>query len=191
MHRLHHLEISYASEIGKAHVGTTMDELCARIGQSPPTVSVAATGKDRLKPKEKIVIDLTEDEEMKDPELARALRNSLKASNKSNASSSTSGSNGKENGRSTPSVDLKGKGRAPPTALPQTVVDALDLDERPLDLSHFCSLASNGEVGEETLLRSLRLDELKEVARAMKVFKPSLTVRNIRVVDCSSVRDAR
>jgi hypothetical protein len=186
VHRLRHLEISYASEIGKNYIASTMDELCARIGPSMPAPAASPSkGKERQNTKDKIVIDLTEEEEHEDPELARALRNSLKAYNNPAGSSSSTTGSGKENVKGSVPLDLKGKGKAKAvngpsgSNLPQTVVDALDLEERPLDLSHFCTLASDGGASEETLLRSLRLDELKEVARAMKVFRPTLTVSQL------------
>lgn len=160
-----------------------MDELCARLVPVDQADVVSSNGKGKGKEKERIEIDLTTEEEEQDPELARALRNSLKAANVLSSAAGTSASQGNKNalaagsGVTNGEARAKARGRATKSSLPQTVVDALDLQERPLDLSHFCSLASSGEVSEETLLRSLRLDELREVARAMKVYRPVLTVR--------------
>lgn len=178
IHRQIHLAESYAGEIGKQNIAATMDELCLRFdGSKQPVDAPSGKGKE----KEKIVIDLTEDEEQDDPELARALRESLKSFNNSSSSSvGVNGKKGKENGVGA-GAGTKGKGKevaggGAGKKLPQAVVDALDMDERPLDLSHFCGAASSGDVGEEKLLRCLKMNELKEVAKAMKVWKNGLTV---------------
>jgi len=179
IHRQTHLAESYAGEIGKDNITATMDEVCLCFdGSKQPTVAPPGKGKE----KEKIVIDLTEDEEHDDPELARALRESLKSFNKGSSSSVGVNGEGKENGVG---ASVKGKGKEVAGGgggggkkLPQAVVDALNMDERPLDLSHFCGAASSGEVGEEKLLRCLKMNELKEVAKAMKVWKTGLTVRS-------------
>lgn len=80
-------------------------------------------------------------------------------------------------------ADLKGKGKAP--ALPPTppgqslsadVVRALSVADTPLDVGWFCAGVDERE-GEERLLRSLQMDEVRDVARGMKCWKAGLTVR--------------
>jgi hypothetical protein len=178
LHRLDQLTTSYAAEIGDG-ISDAMDELCTPFGNtnndeasSSSNFKVPAIPPSKNEPD---VIDLTEDEEKADPHLARALRESLKGSNTTNTPSSTLSSSSS----ATASSLRKGKGKAePPPAKPLSaeILAALSLESKELVLTEFCSPADR--VREDELLRCLRLDELKEVAKAMKVWRNGQTVRS-------------
>lgn len=138
----------------------------------PPTIA-----EPQVKGKEKardgaIVIDLTIDEELADPDLARVMRESLL----SNAAGPSL-----KSGVATRPSSSKSKLKVSPftsnhsTILSPSVLSALSLETRELDLSHFCASAEG--LDEERLLRCLKMDELREVAKGMKVWKNGLTVR--------------
>lgn len=95
--------------------------------------------------------------------------------------------------RSTPApLDPKGKGKAvalsgPPPAPPSLsadVVRALSLDDVPLELSWFCAGVERED--EERLLRTLQMDELRDVARGMKCWKAGVSVGPVAPVATSA-----
>jgi hypothetical protein len=86
--------------------------------------------------------------------------------------------------QTTPGPDHKGKGKAssqagPPLtpSLSADVVRALSLDDPPLELSWFCAGVERED--EERLLRTLQMDELRDVARGMKCWKAGVSVRTV------------
>jgi hypothetical protein len=86
--------------------------------------------------------------------------------------------------QTTPGPDHKGKGKAssqagPPLtpSLSADVVRALSLDDLPLELSWFCAGVERED--EERLLRTLQMDELRDVARGMKCWKAGVSVRTV------------
>lgn len=191
IHRLSHLAQSYGGELGP-HLEAAVDELCvpltdgveaaALLAVDPSSALVDEPSSDpRNKETNTVVIDLTEDEEQEDPDLARALRESLKSLNglrpggpsrMASSSSSSSSAPASRKGKERENLIVEGSAGQ----LSADIVAALSLESKPLDLSWFCRSAEDED--EERLLRCLRLDELREVAKGMKIGKNGMTVKS-------------
>lgn len=187
--RLVHLERSYAGELGR-HVASAMDELSVgfkappqkpanegliegvrkfdkgkgREGGNGPGLSKGGKGPSIVMGEKSMSVEKTDvinllsssDDEQPSSDVEILLLRSAK-----------------------PSSNLKKTKPAPaPVAGPSVsadVVSALSLEEDSLDLGWFCSGVE--DESEEKLLRSLKMEEVREVARGMKCWKAGLTVR--------------
>ncbi|CDZ97246.1 Uncharacterized conserved protein [Phaffia rhodozyma] len=135
-------------------------------------------GKERAREEDVVVIDLTEDEEIADPELARAMRISLLSNTIGHATNTPTIGSSSSSSLFYNQSDDNFLSSAPVTPqlsefLSPSIQAALSLETQELDLSHFCSSADGLETGK--LLRCLRFDELKDIARGMNIWKNGLT----------------
>lgn len=189
--RLVHLERSYAGELGR-HVASAMDELSVGVKQPPaparkptsdgvtevkvnkgkgrevgngPGLSKGETGTSKIQGEKTKFVAKTDVIDL------------LSSSDDDNQPSSDVEILPSRSSK--PKPDLKPTKPVPaPVAGPSVsadVVSALSLEEDALDLGWFCSGVE--DESEEKLLRSLKTEEVREVARGMKCWKAGLTVR--------------
>lgn len=186
--RLVHLERSYAGELGR-HVASAMDELSVGVKAPPhkPANEGFIAGGEK--------VDKGKGREVgngpglskggKGPSKVKGEKTKLAKTDVINLLSSSDDEQPSSDVEvllvrsAQPSSNLKKTKPAPaPVAGPSVsadVVSALSLEEDSLDLGWFCSGVE--DESEEKLLRSLKMEEVREVARGMRCWKAGLTVR--------------